>query len=91
MPQANSTTSRPRVTSPRASETTLPCSAVISSASSCLCWFTSSRNANSTWVRLVSDEFRQEANAAAAEATAWSTSSTEASGTSVRTVPSAGS
>jgi hypothetical protein len=33
MPQANSTTSMPRVTSPRASESTLPCSAVINAAS----------------------------------------------------------
>ena len=34
MPQANSTTSRPRATSPAASEATLPCSSVMSSASS---------------------------------------------------------
>ncbi len=34
MPQANSTTSVPRMTSPRASENTLPCSTVISRASS---------------------------------------------------------
>ena len=33
MPHANSTTSRPRVTSPSASESTLPCSAVMSAAS----------------------------------------------------------
>ena len=33
MPQANSTTSRPRATSPAASRATLPCSAVISGAS----------------------------------------------------------
>ena len=32
MPQASSTISRPRATSPSASECTLPCSAVISSA-----------------------------------------------------------
>src|SRR5450432_375840 len=34
MPQANSTTSRPRATSPAASEVTFPCSALISAASS---------------------------------------------------------
>ncbi|MNT49294.1 hypothetical protein D3C72_1861360 [compost metagenome] len=34
MPQANSTISMPRITSPLASENTLPCSRVISSASS---------------------------------------------------------
>ena len=37
MPQANSTTSSPRATSPAASEATLPCSAVISAASSPRC------------------------------------------------------
>ena len=36
MPQANSATSRPRVTSPSASESTLPCSAVMSAAMSLL-------------------------------------------------------
>ena len=36
MPQANSATSRPRVTSPRASSRTLPCSAVMSAAMSFL-------------------------------------------------------
>ena len=47
-PQANSITSRPRVTSPRASASTLPCSRVISAASSSLWELTSSRNANIT-------------------------------------------
>ena len=55
MPQANSTTSSPRVTSPSASESTLPCSAVMSAAMSSLRSLSSSRKRNSTWVRLVSD------------------------------------
>ena len=59
MPQANSTTSRPRATSPAASEATLPCSSVIS----CAIWLawdrTSSRNANSTEARLASETRRQ--------------------------------
>ena len=63
MPQANSTTSRPRVTSPSASESTLPCSAVMSAASSSLRALSSSRKANSTWVRLASDECRHSAKA----------------------------
>lgn len=55
IPQANSITSRPRVTSPSASDSTLPCSAVISCAIRSLSRFTSSRYANRTWARLVSD------------------------------------
>ena len=43
MPQANSTMSMPRVTSPCASVNTLPCSAVIIAASVSLCWFSSSQ------------------------------------------------
>ena len=58
MPQANSTTSWPRVTSPSASESTLPCSAVMISAISPLRASSSSRNLNSTWVRLVRDAWR---------------------------------
>ena len=59
MPQANSTTSRPRATSPAASEATLPCSSVISCAIS-LAWDRmSSRNANSTEARLASETRRQ--------------------------------
>ena len=53
-PQANSTTSSPRVTSPSASESTLPCSRVMSSATSSLCALSSSRKANSTCIRRVS-------------------------------------
>ena len=52
MPQANSITSRPRETSPAASEATLPCSSVMSFASSVVWFLTSSRKANRTVARL---------------------------------------
>ena len=55
MPQANSTTSWPRAISPSASESTLPCSAVMSAASSSRRASSSSRNAKITWVRRVSE------------------------------------
>src|ERR1700685_2940502 len=55
MPQANSMTSRPRATSPAASEATLPCSSVISSPSWRAWERTSSRNENSTEARLASE------------------------------------
>ena len=58
MPQANSTTSWPRLTSPSASETTLPCSLVMISASSPLRALSSSRKANRIWVRLASEVSR---------------------------------
>ena len=91
IPQANSTTSSPRATSPSASECTLPCSETMSAASSSLCWFSSSRNANSTVVRLATDAARQPGNAAAAAATASSTSFTAAKSTDPVTAPVAGS
>ena len=56
MPQANSMTSRPRCTSPAASDSTLPCSSEMISA---ICWvraLTSSRKLNSTFVRCDSDD-----------------------------------
>ena len=81
MPQAKSATSRPRPTSPRASLNTLPCSAVIRRARSAWCWATSSRNANSTCTRLVSDIRRHSAAAAVAEVTTVSTSAADASRT----------
>ena len=81
MPQQNSITSSPRVTSPIASESTLPCSAVrsfaISSRRSC----TSSRIANSSSARFASDSARHAGNAAFAACTALSTSSTDAKST----------
>ncbi len=91
MPHANSTTSCPRVTSPIASESTFPCSSVISAATFSLLAFSSSRNANSTCVRFVSDASRHSANAAFATATVSSTSSFEAKSTDLVTVPVAGS
>src|ERR1035438_3197250 len=75
MPQANSTTSRPRCTSPRASERTLPCSSVISSASWSTWLLTSSRNAKSTLERLLRDACDQSWNASrplrTASVTSW--------------------
>ena len=90
MPQANSTTSWPRVTSPSASESTLPCSAVMIAASSPLRAFSSSRNANRTWVRLASEVSRHAGKAAAAEATTACTSSSPAKATWADTSPVAG-
>ena len=67
MPQAYSTTSSPRCTSPAASSSTLPCSAVIAAASSARRALTISRNANSTAVRRARDTSRHERAAAAAD------------------------
>ncbi|MFT3764146.1 MAG: hypothetical protein QM820_01295 [Minicystis sp.] len=77
-PQANSITSRPRCTSPWASEKTLPCSSVSIRAMSSLCRFTSSRKAKSTRVRVASEAWFHAKAAFLAVATAASTSSTEA-------------
>ena len=74
MPQAKSTTSSPLATSPAASEATLPCSAVMSAASSAWRDRTSSRKANMTPARLTSDVSRQPGSAALAADTAASTS-----------------
>ena len=78
MPQANSATSRPRVTSPSASDSTLPCSAVMSAAMSSLRSLSSSRKANSTAVRLASEASAQPSQAPAALLTTSSTSEAEA-------------
>ena len=91
MPQANSTTSRPRCTSPRASESTLPCSSVISSASSSEWRLTSSRKANRIFARLLSELCDQSAKAASATCTASATSAADASATSACCWPVAGS
>ena len=81
MPQQNSITSSPRVTSPIASDSTLPCSAVryfaISSRRSC----TSSRIANRISARFAIESARHAGNAAFAAWTARSTSSTVAKST----------
>ena len=59
MPQANSTTSRPRLTSPSASERTLPCSAVMVAASAGLRAFSTSLNAKRIVVRFTIEVSRQ--------------------------------
>ena len=74
MPHANSTTSWPRETSPRASECTLPCSEVMIPASSSLRSLSSSRKRNTTWVRALTEVPAQSAAAFFAEATAASIS-----------------
>ena len=91
MPQANSTTSRPRATSPAASEATLPCSLVMSAASSAVWLLTSSRKANRTVARLASETRPQDFAASFAAATASSTSAGEAKSTAPVTCPVAGS
>ncbi len=90
MPQANSTTSWPRLTSPSASETTLPCSLVMISASSPLRALSSSRNLNRIAVRLASEVSRHAGNAAAAASITARASSTLASATWPVTSPVAG-
>jgi hypothetical protein len=90
IPQANSTTSWPRLTSPSASDSTLPCSAVMIAASSALRAFSSSRNANRIWVRLASDVSRHFGNAANAAATISSTSASLAIASWADTSPVAG-
>ena len=90
IPQANSTTSSPREISPAASLATLPCSELIRAASSPWCWRSSSRNANITFARLVSDVSCQPGQAAAAAWTAASTSAAVAKSTVPVTCPVAG-
>ena len=90
MPQANSTTSRPRAISPSASECTLPCSAVTSAASSSRRAASSSRNANITWVRRVSDVAAQPSAAALAAAITRAASASSAIATRPVTWPVAG-
>src|SRR4051794_19580708 len=90
MPQANSTFSRPRATSPRASPSTLPCSDVRWVAISLRLASTSSRKWNITSERRDSDVARHAGKAVAAAATAASTSSTDANSTSACWSPVAG-
>src|SRR3954447_4676014 len=90
MPQANSTTSSPRCTSPRASDSTLPCSSVIASASSGARRLTISRNAKSTLVRRLIEVCDQAGNASRAAAIADSTSTASARSTSACCCPVAG-
>ena len=89
-PQANSTTSRPRVTSPRASEMTLPCSALMIAASSSAWVSMRSRSRFMSRARRSGGVAAQAGNAARAAATAASTSSALASWTSAVWAPVAG-
>jgi hypothetical protein len=91
IPQAYSMTSRPRCTSPAASASTLPCSAVITSASRSRRAWTSSRKAKSAAVRFASDASRQARAARSAACTATATSAAQASSTVPVRRPVAGS
>ena len=90
MPQANSTTSRPRVSSPLASEKTLPCSEVMSSASSSAWRSISSLNLNMMRARFSGVTLLQDAKASSAFAMAARVSSAEDSATLKRASPVAG-
>ena len=90
IPQANSTTSRPRATSPIASESTLPCSAVRIRATSSRRSCSSSRIRNISSARFAIDIARQAGKAALAAWTAASISSGEARSTSPVWRPMAG-
>jgi len=90
MPQANSTTSIPLVMEPRASLRTLPCSPVISAASSSVSLSRSSLKRNMTLARLSGGVAAHAGKAAAAAETASFTSSVEASDTDPVVSPVAG-
>jgi alkylated DNA nucleotide flippase Atl1 len=89
-PQANSTVSRPRITSARASGNVLPWSRVMRAASSSRWAKSSSRNRKKTWLRAMSGVSRQAGKAAWAAATALATSSEPPRGTRAMTWPVAG-
>src|SRR6188472_1946110 len=90
MPHANSMFSMPRATSPRASLSTLPCSAVSSEAISLRFAATSSRTWNRISARRDRLVERHSTDAALADATAVSTSSALAKSTSAACSPVAG-
>ena len=90
MPQANSTTSRPRCTSPSASDSTLPCSAVMIAESSRRSRSSSSFSLNMTRARRSGGVAAQAGQAAAAAAAALFTSAVSASATRPETSPAAG-
>ena len=90
MPQANSTTSIPRTTSPRASDSTLPCSEVSSAASSSRCASSSALNRNMTRARCSGGVADQPGNAASAAAIAARVSSALANATVPLGCPVAG-
>ena len=90
MPQANSTTSWPRDTSPSASESTLPCSLVMIAASSSFRALRSSRNANTIWVRLARLVSRHSREACSADSMIARASASVANETRPVTRPVAG-
>jgi hypothetical protein len=91
IPHANSATSSPRMTSPSASLRTLPCSAVISAAIFSRSRLSSSRNLNSTWVRLAREALPHSSrHAFRAVATTSETRSAEARSRSPVCAPVAG-
>ena len=81
MPQANSTTSIPRVTSPLASASVLPCSALISEASSSMRCSSRSLSLNRMRARRSGVVSAQPGSAACAALTAASTSAALANAT----------
>jgi hypothetical protein len=90
MPQANSTTSRPRCTSPSASDSTLPCSPVIISDISRRSRSSRSFSLNITRARRSGGVAAQAGQAAFAAATVLSTSDASAIATFAVTSPEAG-
>ena len=90
-PQANSMFSRPRATSPAASLSTLPCSAVTAAARSGAARATRSRKRKRTAALELSEPSPHSAAASVATSTAPSTSASEASGTLAVWTPRAGS
>ena len=90
VPMQNSTTSRPRCTSPAASGRVFPCSRLSASASLSMSRFSRSTNFISTRARRCGLTAAQAGCAAAANSTARATSSVEASGTFACTSPVAG-
>ena len=90
MPQANSTTSMPRMTSPCASENTLPCSAVMRAAISSRCSLRSATNRASTRARRIGGVSAHAGHAAAAVETARATIAASAMVTRRATFPVAG-
>src|SRR5215204_6397242 len=91
IPQANSTTSMPRLTSPAASAASLPFSSVTRSLSSSKCSSSSALNPKSNLTRSTTGVAAQDSNATWALFTARSTSSFVERGVRARLSPVAGS
>ena len=90
MPHANSTTSMPRVSSPRASSSTLPWSVMMRSTNASKCCSTSVLKRNRTRARESAGVAAHPEKAVWAAAMTPSTSAFEANGTRARTSPVAG-